>query len=606
MRFWPSIKQVLSPLFCVPILLFWFKSHPLLAKSPKYKVEFQGVDSITQRRSLKNASSLFRYRRHAPASLAALRYRAEQDIPEFIEVLKAYSYYDACVTTRAFRLPKGHYRMIVSVDKGSPYLLSEFEFNTQKDYKEELYRLQKVHLRELGLKLGRPAVASKIVDAEKQLISILSRHGHPFAEISQQSIIVDQAQKTMSVNLEIDEGPIAYFGDVTIVGGEGVSRRFVRNRIAWKEGDLFNSRKVSETEKSLYDSGLFSIVSITHDKNITADNTLPLKIDLLDAKYRSVTLGGSYTTTWEGFGGGATWQNRNLFHTALDLKINYSINQKKNLAGLQFIIPDFLGGKNRLVAQSDVMIRNVMPTYQEKGVTTKLYIERIFNRHFKASVGGEFDQFKNTQSLRNGYFSIFGIPLFFNTQSSDKVLINPTQGGWFSINYTPYFGLNSITDDFSNIKLQGSVYQYLIPSRRIILAMNAVLGSLFGCSLYNVPPSYRYYGGSPNHLRGYPYQKVSPLNAQGQETGGRSLFLWSIEPRIMILKSFAVVGFLDVGNVYRSSWPHFRDKLVKSLGVGARYYSLVGPIRLDVGFPLDKLPNDKRHYQIYVSIGQAF
>ncbi|MCH9632464.1 MAG: Outer membrane protein assembly factor BamA [Chlamydiae bacterium] len=74
----------------------------------------------------------------------------------------------------------------------------------------------------------------------------------------------------------------------------------------------------------------------------------------------------------------------------------------------------------------------------------------------------------------------------------------------------------------------------------------------------------------------------------------------------MILKSFAVVGFFDVGNVYLSSWPKWSDAFVKSLGVGVRYFSFVGPLRLDIGFPLNKRRNVDSDYQIYFSIGQAF
>ena len=594
-------------LFGASFILFSWKNAPYLeANPPRYRVEFRGVDSFKETRSLKEASSLIRYRKRHINSLAALRYRAAKDVPEFLEVLRSYGYYDASIDTRAFRLPSGKFKMVVAVNKGEPYLLNRFDYSTSTDPNTKLYDIGQIKLRELGISLNKPALSSEIVNAEKELVSLLNQNGHPFAKIGDQDVLVDQAKKTVDVSLKVDEGPVAYFGDVTIEGGDGVRRRFIKNRIAWKEGELFSSTKILETEKKLYDSGLFSIITVSHGEGVTSEGRIPMKIELLDSKYNNMTFGGSYTTTWEGLGGTATWQNRNIFKSAVNLKLSYAINQKKQQAGLEFLLPDFFSAKNKLVAQSDVLIKNVMPNYQEKGVNTNLFVERIFSRYFKMSLGGKFDQFRTTESLRDGYFSLFGIPFFTNLQSSDKVLINPTQGGWASLNFTPYFSLSNRIDTFAEAKIEGSVYQYLIPSRRIILAMNMVFGTLFGSSTFNIPPPYRFFEGSPQHLRGYPYHKVSPLDVNGREVGGRSVFLWSIEPRIMILKSFAVVGFFDVGNVYRGSWPKWNDSMLKSLGVGARYYSFVGPLRLDIGFPLDSRPNVKRDYQIYFSIGQAF
>lgn len=591
--------------FCT-CLFSGLKAAPLHAKGTKYQVEFRGVENLRQMRSLKDSSSLVRYRKSSTKSLAALKYRAEQDIPEFLQVLHAYGYYDACVSTRAFRQPSGKFKMVVAVNKGDPYLLNRFDYKAFDEPKELLYDISQIKLHELGLKLNKPALSTQIVGAQKQLVSILGQNGHPFAKIEDSAIVVDQALKTVNVDLKVDEGPIAYFGKLCIEGGKGVKKRFISNRVAWKEGELFSSLKIAETEKNLYDSGLFSIVTVSHGSGITNKNHLPMKIDLMDSKYNNFTVGGSYTTTWQGIGGAATWQNRNILRSGLNVKLNYGINQKKQDAGLEFLFPDFFSAKNKLVAQTDVLIKNEMPNYQEKGVNTNIFVERIFSRYFKASLGGRFDQFRTSESLRNGYFSLFGVPFFTNLQSSDKVLINPTQGGWASLNFTPFFSLSRDVDTFAEAKIEGSVYQYLIPSRRVVLAMNMVFGSLFGSTTFNIPPPYRFFAGSPQHLRGYAYQKVSPLDANGKEIGGRSLFLWSIEPRFMVLKSFAVVGFFDVGNVYLSSWPKWNNTFVKSLGVGVRYFSFVGPLRLDIGFPLDKRRNVDRDYQIYFSIGQAF
>ena len=524
-----------------------------------------------------------------------------------MDVLRGYGYYDATIQTRSIRKENGKYKLIISVNKGSPYLLEKFNLMTISD---SCYDLKQVSLKDLEVYLKSPVNSKKLVQAQEKLQNLLSQNGHPLAFIETPQITVDQAQKTASVDLKVDCGPKTYFGKTQIEKGKGVKEKFILNRIFYKEGDLFNSDLVAKTEKALYDSGLFSVVNITPDEKLDTDNKLPLTIELTDSKFNALTLGGTYTTTWGGIGGNATWQNRNLFHTGTDLKLNLSINRRMVDAGLEFMIPDFFSPVQTLALTSNA-INDEQPNFTEKAIKTDLFVERELNQYFKATVGTKFDQLRTLKSDNDGYFSLFGLLANIGYQSSNMVLINPRQGAWFTVQFNPYFSMKKNEGSFAEVKFEGSVYQYLIPSKRLVLAMNVVLGSLFGESNFDIPPPYRYYAGSPDHLRGYPYQSVSPLNNQLKVIGGRSVFLWSIEPRFMVFKSFEVVGFFDVGNVYRGEFPNFSDQLVKSLGFGVRYFSFVGPLRLDIGFPLDKLLNleadpKKRKYEIYFSIGQAF
>lgn len=601
--FWPRPQRSLRLLGLIGALTL----SPLraYAQSKPYRVEFRGVENLLQLRSLRETSNLIRYRKTGPRSMAALQYRANTDIPSFLEIMHAYGYYDACIYNKTVSLPSGKYKIVVSVDKGTRYRLQQFNLSLQESDQPLTFPLKRIHLRDLGLKLKTYAVSTKIVTAKEKLINKFTQKGYPFAKFSSEKIIVDQALKTMAVNLQVNTGPLAYFGPIYLETQSKVSSKYIRNRIKWKHGEVYSSETIKRTEKALYDTGLFSVVSITPGDELIDCDELPITIQLIDAKHNGLTLGGSYTTTWEGFGGQAIWQNRNIFSTGTDLRLNYTVNQKLQEAGLQYSFPDFLS-KNQIIVASSSASKNVQPNYIEKAVKTDLYLERILSKHFKTSIGVKFDQLETTESDHNGYFSLFGIPYHFNTQSSENVLINPTNGGWANLGFIPYFSMRENDRNFTELKLEGSVYQFLIPSRKIVLAMNMVFGTLFGESNFDIPAPYRFYAGSPSHLRGYPYQEVSPLDAEGKPIGGRSMFLWSIEPRIMILESVMIAGFMDVGNVYTTSWPNWKDAMLKSLGVGVRYFSFIGPLRLDIGFPMNDRPNVKKKYQIYFSFGQPF
>lgn len=577
---------------------------PLEAKKC-YQVDFKGVESLGQIRSLKDSSNLIRYRKKKLGSMAALQYRANTDLGTFKEVMQAYGFYDACVSNQTSYLPNGKYKITILIDKGARYNLNQFEIDVKDPTEENKKPLKKLHLRQLDIRLGKPALSTDIVDAKEKIVQLFTQKGYPLAKISDQNIQVDQAQKTVDVVYEVDAGPKATFGTIYLEAQSKIKSRFIRNRIQWTYGETYNSNYLKETEKALYDTGLFSLVNITPGEKLRDKDELPITVQLIDSKYNGITIGGSYTTTWEGFGGLANWQTRNLFSSGTDLELSCQINQKSRQAGGKYLFPDFLS-KHQTLVLSSYAANNRQPNYTEKSVNTDLYVERELGRHFTTSLGVKFDQLETLRSDNNGYFSLFGIPFHLNTQSSPNVLINPTQGGWANFSFSPYFSMRRNDGNFVELKLEGSVYQYLIPSRRIVLAMNGVFATLFGESNFDIPTPYRFFAGSPNHLRGYPYQEVSPLDANGKPIGGKSMVLWSIEPRFMILKSVAIAGFLDIGSVYYNSWPKWDEAFLKSLGVGVRYFSFVGPLRLDIGFPMNKRPNIKRRYEIYFSFGQPF
>ncbi|OGN65857.1 MAG: hypothetical protein A2888_03385 [Chlamydiae bacterium RIFCSPLOWO2_01_FULL_28_7] len=113
-------------------------------------------------------------------------------------------------------------------------------------------------------------------------------------------------------------------------------------------------------------------------------------------------------------------------------------------------------------------------------------------------------------------------------------------------------------------------------------------------------------GGSDDDLRGYKYRTVSPLNNNNQPLGGRSCVYFSFEPRVRVTRTLGFVPFMDIGNVSNNKIPDFHEKWLKSFGIGFRYFSFFGPLRLDIAFPLNKRKNIDEDYRIYANIGQTF
>jgi translocation and assembly module TamA len=141
----------------------------------------------------------------------------------------------------------------------------------------------------------------------------------------------------------------------------------------------------------------------------------------------------------------------------------------------------------------------------------------------------------------------------------------------------------------------------------VVVAGRIRLGTIGGASTFDLAPSRRLYSGGGGSVRGYGYQQLGPKDMEGDPIGGRGLAEFAIESRIRLKQfggNFGIVPFLDGGSLTTKAMPdltHWRF----AVGAGLRYYSLFGPIRVDVGFPLNRQKGDGP-FAVTVSLGQAF
>ena len=199
---------------------------------------------------------------------------------------------------------------------------------------------------------------------------------------------------------------------------------------------------------------------------------------------------------------------------------------------------------------------------------------------------------------------LFGLPVTLSRDATDS-LLDPTRGHRLGFTVTPYFGTVERDVAFLAATAGGSAYLALDDAARYVLAGRGRVGSIVGAKLFEVPANKRFYAGGGGSVRGYEFQTAGPLDEDDDPIGGRSLVELSAEMRIKVTENIGVVPFFDAGTVFESSFPDALDELFYAAGIGGRYYTGFGPIRLDVAFPLNKRERDD-WFQFYVSIGQAF
>lgn len=567
-----------------------------------YTVQYLGIDESAVVKTLRATTQLSTLKKRPPDSINAVRYRAESDIPAILKVLHAYGYYEAQVN---IQVQEGfeHVLVLVNIDPGPSYKIASFDIEMYESEPGHPTECPPISLEQIGITLGRTMRAEKEIHAELKILKLLSECGYPLASIAHRDIVVDGETKTVRITIEVKAGPFSRFGPLTVEGSKRVKPLFFEEKLEWKQGESYNSTLVDDTQKALIDSGLFSSVIITHGETLEAREELPMHIEVAESKPRSINLGVSYQTY---YGPGITfgWENRNMAGLGQRLSLQGDFTKRSHTGLATYLFPNFGRIGQDYVWQAQAMHENILP-FSERTYNLTNRLERRVGKKIRLSFGAKAERLYVTSSAQNGEYWLLEAPLYFAWDGSNS-LLNPTEGILFEYTGSPTLNLQQLKDVyFSNVF---ALAHYLPFNRKhsFVLAQKLTIGSIFSKNEPLIPLSKRFYGGSEEDLRGYAYQSVSPLAAHHKPYGGRSEFFYTLETRFRVSKTIGLVPFFDMGNVYTEILPTFAGKWLKSAGIGVRYFSFMGPFRLDVGFPLEKRKDIDKNYRILVSIGQTF
>jgi translocation and assembly module TamA len=566
-----------------------------------YAVDISGIEDDQVQEDVEATSQLVKLKDRPPASLAALRRRADDDMPRLKQVVEAAGY-RAAEIDYAIDETASPVKVTVKVTPGPLYHLATVTLQTPDGGAPP--DIDTGDPKAFGLEIGGPAASAPVLAAEPKIVDLLAQHGRPFAKVSQRRVVVDHGTRTMSATYTVEAGPTANFGAVSIEGVKTIGLGYVENRIAWRRAAPFDSREVEKTRKALVDSGLFNTVRIVNGKEVTDAGEVPMTIYLTERQPRSIGAGISYNTS-EGFGANTFWEHRNLFGNAEKLRLSADFAQSRLGLVANYRQPDFLRKDTDLLGTAELA--------DDTPVAYSSRRERVFSglesRLWPLVIGGAGLQFEHanvTEQARliTSAYALAGVPLSLRRDSTDD-LLNPTTGTRAAATVTPYTSVAGRNLTFASSRLSGSAYRKLGSGDRFTLAGFGALGSIVGESRDDIPADKRLYAGGGGSLRGYGYQLAGPINGDHKPFGGRSLLEFGAELRIKITETIGIVPFLEAGNVYDQSYPKLGSRLLYDTGIGARYYTPFGPVRFDVATPLSRRPGDAL-FQIYVSLGQAF
>jgi translocation and assembly module TamA len=560
--------------------------------SLSYTAHISGISDSKTLEQIEVSSRLVTLEKTPPHSFSALQFRIEEDKTNLLQVLHANGYYDAKISITPRKKDK-NVSVKIDIDPGKRYLLKEYQIKKAPCIPP---------LSDLQIHLEKPALSKDIIHARYALLSQLAKCGYPLATVESENIIVNTFEKFVSVEITVDPGPQCHFGPIIMKGLTEISPLFIERKIRWKENEVYSPEKVEETQKKLLKTDLFSSVLISHDEKAEGSGTLPMKVHVTESKHKSISVGASYATV-EGMGAVLGWANRNLRGLGEQLSLDTEI-AKRYLTGIAtYKKPDFQRLDQDYVLQLQAL-REKITIFLAFTYRMCNRIDRKINDQTSYSLGVQNEYIDVKHSINDGRYALLELPIFMKYSTANHIL-NPTQG--MSIFYYATPAMDFLHSHVVFLK-QRLVQEYYLPSseeKKVIFAWKIQLGSIMGPPIPQIPMTKLFFGGSDDTLRGYRYRTVSPRNKNHDPIGGRSAIYFTFEPRFRITENIGIVPFTDIGTVSTKSYPCPLQKWYKSVGIGLRYFTFFGPLRLDVGVPLNRRKLDP-HFRVYASIGQSF
>jgi translocation and assembly module TamA len=604
----PDASQDMTPLQDLGVAWPELESSPPQAAAPgderesdiRYRVEASGLADVDLQQRYRDLSVLGRSGK--VDNLAQLDRRAREDGALIDRLLRATGYYagEVDVDISPAESVDGEALVALRIVPGPRYSFGSIEIVTPRSAPLELIR------RTLGLNTGDPVDATAIQAAEDRVRLRLPELGFPFATVGERDIEIDHETRTAKYRIDVLAGQRARIGTIRVEGNELVDAEHVGRLARFRSGDLYDQADIEDLRRAMVATGLFGSVGVRATE--AAPGVVDVVVSAQPAPLRTVAGQAGYSTG-EGIRVEASWQHRNFVPPEGALTVRgVAGTREQRLAG-ELRFSNFRERDRVLLLRSEVSHED-RDAYEARSFTVGGRLERetnlIWQKTWTYSVGAELiatDERDTDIDLgisRRRTFLIAALPASLAYDGTDD-LLDPSSGFRLSGRLSPEISFQDSA--FAYLRGQIDASTYAPVAERVVLAGRVRAGSIFGADRDRIAPSRRFYAGGGGSVRGFGYQEIGPRDPFNDPIGGRSVAEASVEARIR-LGDFGVVPFVDAGQIYTSTLPRF-DSFRFGAGIGVRYYTGFGPIRIDVATPLDPRRGDP-DVGVYVSIGQAF
>ncbi len=559
----------------------------------KYKATIRGAKDNAVEKAIKESALTFKLENRPPATIGQLRRRVDKDLPRIEKILESRGYYDAVVAAD-IDTEKQPPRVVFNIDPGEQYRFGNIELRFKGSTDPALGKIVP------RLKRNGRAVATAVFAEEQRIVEQLQRQGYPFPSLATRKVLLDPARQRVDLLLEFDPGILATYGGFEVTGLETLKPKYIRRQLPWKPGDRYDAKQVSDFENKLLSTGLFGTARVEPQPPQGETNAIPMRISVTERDLRTIRMGVGYSDV--GPNAKVIWEHRNLFGGGENLRTELAYSPIEYKANAQLERPGFLDANQSLILEVDAT-RERPDAYDADKLTTSAIVKRDFNRYVMAGTGLRYKYSRVEQLLSFEEYSHVILPLFLQLDNRNDRL-NPVKGGQFFARTSFYEDMNG-SDSFLKTELEGRLYQMLWKRPRLSGAVRLTLGAVTGTDVQDIPADERFYAGGGGSIRGYEYQAVGPQLA-GTPLGGSHLLEFSTELRLQPGNKLGYAAFIDGGTVYNDLVPNADRTIRYGAGVGLRWFTAIGPLRVDLAYPLNPSDGQVERLQFYISLGQAF
>ncbi|MEM8551664.1 MAG: autotransporter assembly complex family protein [Pseudomonadota bacterium] len=462
---------------------------------------------------------------------------------------------------------------------------------------------------ELGLRSGEPARSTVVLASEDALVGRWREKGHPKARIAESTATANHADDELSVRMRVAPGREANFGPTSVRGTDRMDPEFVAYYADIPEGERFDPDDLERAQDQMRRLEVFQAVRIVEADRVQDNGTLPITVRVVERKTRVIG-GGVEISSVDGLGLQGYWRHRNLFGRAERLSLEASASDINGdnpdtynySLGAAILKPGVFTPYTDLAAR--VYAEQLSPeTYRSRTVGARVGLQHRIGKRLTAEVFGQVEASTiDRTSVGDGEFLMVSLPSALTYDATDNPL-DATRGYKVRVKAEPF--VETVNSNVGLItEAEVSTYRAL-GSDRLVLALRGQVGSIVGAPQDEIPANRLFFTGGGGSIRGYVYQGVGPTDRNGDVVGGRSFVTGSAEARFRINEQFGFVPFVDVGNAFADELPDFSEPLAVGVGAGIRYYTGLGPIRLDVAVPLNEVGNEP-DFAFYIGLGQSF
>jgi translocation and assembly module TamA len=453
---------------------------------------------------------------------------------------------------------------------------------------------------------GQPAPSGVISDAVRAGVEGWRNVGHARAEPAGQEIVADHANATLDARVRLAPGPRLRFGHLTVTGNARVRTERIEEIAGLPEGEVFSPEEMRRAAERLRRTGAFRSVSLREAEEPGPGDLLPIGLRVDEEKRRRLGFGAEVSSS-EGLRLTGYWLHRNLFGGAERLRFDGEI------AG----IGGETGGEDYRVAASyarpatftpdtsltfDAMAeQRFEPDYDIQSFEIGAGLSHIFSDTLSGAASLRYRQSRVEDTAGTTDFSTLTLPISLTWNRRDDRL-SPVDGFYVEAEAMPFLGLET-SGSGARLEVDARAYRGF-GDGRFVAAARLQLGSIFGPSLAETPRDFLFYSGGGGSVRGQDYQSLGVTALPGGiRSGGQHFLGLQAELRARVTEKIGVVAFYDWGYLAAQDWGDAFDGSHSGAGLGLRYDTGIGPIRLDVAVPVS---GGGEGAQIYIGIGQAF